>query len=112
MSSAEAGPIYHKLGYSAAAITAMGLNPYGGPITLTAQGAKILGEGGAHSPHPAPGSSSCSVEADDGKTYEEGRKPPITVRNAVSALGKDYMKKNYPEGVAMLSGARWNVVWC
>ena len=31
-------------------------------------------------------------------TYEEARKPPITVHNAVSALGKDYMKKNYPGG--------------
>ena len=50
VSSSEAGPIYHKLGYSAQAITAMGLNPYGGPITLTAHGAKLLGEGGAHSP--------------------------------------------------------------
>ena len=40
----------------------------------------------------------CSIEADDGKTYEEARKPPITVHNAVSALGKDYMKKNYPGG--------------
>ena len=107
VASAEAGPIYHKLGYSPAAITAMGLNPYGGPITLTAQGAKILGEGGAYSPQPTPGSSSggqhskepyCSIEADDGKTYEEARKPPITVHNAVSALGKDYMKKNYPGG--------------
>ena len=38
------------------------------------------------------------MEADDGKTYEEARKPPITVHNAVSALGKDYMKKNYPGG--------------
>ena len=85
----------------------MGLNPYGGPITLTAQGAKLLGEGGAHSPHPTPGAGSggqhskepfCSIEADDGKTYEEARKPPITVHNAVSALGKDYMRKNYPGG--------------
>ena len=58
VTSTEAGPIYHKLGYSPAAITAMGLNPYGGPITLTAQGAKILGEGGAYSPQPTPGSSS------------------------------------------------------
>ena len=107
VSSADAGPIYHKLGCSPAAITAMGLNPYGGPITLTAQGAKIVGEGGAHSPQPTLRSSSggqhskepyCSIEADDGKTYEEARKPPITVHNAVSALGKDYMKKNYPGG--------------
>ena len=106
-SSAEAGPIYNKLGYSPQAITAMGLNPYGGPITLTAQGAKLFGEGGAHGPHPTPGAGSggqhsqepfCSIEADDGKTYEEARKPPITVHNAVSALGKDYMKKNYPGG--------------
>ena len=58
VSPAEAGPIYRKLGYSAQAITAMGLNPYGGPITLTAQGAKLLGEGGAHSPHPTPGTGS------------------------------------------------------
>ena len=84
--------IYHKLGYSAAAITAMGLNPYGGPITLTAQGATPgSSSGGTHSKD-----SYCSVEADDGKTYEEARKPPITVHNVVSALGKDYMKKNYP----------------
>ena len=49
--------------------------------------------GGQHSKEPF-----CSIEADDGKTYEEARKPPITVHNAVSALGKDYMKKNYPGG--------------
>ena len=55
--------------------------------------------------HPTPGSRSegqhskdpyCSIEIDNGKTYEEARKPPITVHNAVSALGKDYTKKNYP----------------
>ena len=104
---AQAGPIYAKLGYSPQAITAMGLNPYGGPVTLTAQGAKLFGEGGACSPQPTPGASSeghhskepfYSIEADDGRTYEEARKPPITVHNAVSALGKDYMRKNYPGG--------------
>ena len=51
------------------------------------------GSEGQHSKAPF-----CSIEADDGKTYEEARKPPITVHNAVSALGNDYMKKNYPGG--------------
>ena len=54
VSSSEAGPICHKLGYSPQAITAMGLNPYGGPITLTAQGAKLLREGGAPDPSLPP----------------------------------------------------------
>ena len=48
---------YAKLGYSAAAIEAMDLNPFGGQVNLTAQGAKLLGEEPAHSGHPNPGST-------------------------------------------------------
>ena len=82
VSSSEAGPICHKLGYSPQAITAMGLNPYGGPITLTAQGAKLLREGGAPDP-----SLAALLKLMTGRP----RKPPITVHNVVSALGKDYI---------------------
>ena len=53
--AAAAGPLYAKLGYSAAAIEAMDLNPFGGQVNLTAQGAKLLGEEPAHSGHPNPG---------------------------------------------------------
>ena len=47
--AAAAGPLYAKLGYSAAAIEGMNLNPFGGHVNLTAQGAKLLGEEPAHS---------------------------------------------------------------
>ena len=53
--AAPAGPLYAKLGYSAAAIEAMDFNPFGGHVNLTAQGAKLLGEEPAHSGHPNPG---------------------------------------------------------
>jgi len=94
--AAAAGPIYASLG----------LNPFGGQVNLTAQGAKAVGEARAYSPHPTPraGQSSHSpapfiaIEGDDGKDYEAERKPPITVNNVVSACGKDYMKKSYPGG--------------
>ena len=42
---------------AAAAIEAMDLNPFGGQVNLTAQGAKLLGEEPAHSGHPNPGST-------------------------------------------------------
>ena len=105
VSPAEAGPIYHKLGYSPQMITAMGLNLYGGHITMTAQGAKLLLKeltALTRTREQALGDNipliHTAIEADDGKTYEEARKPPITIHNVVSALGKDYMKKNYPGG--------------
>ena len=98
--------LYAKLGYSAAAIEAMDLNPFGGHVNLTAQGAKILGEEPAHSGHPNPGERQSgyspapfiTIEGDDGKDYDAERKPPITVNNVVSACGKDYMRKSYPGG--------------
>ena len=104
--AAAAGPLYAKLGYSAAAIEAMDLNPFGGHVNLTAQGAKILGEEPAHSGHPNPGERQSghspapfiTIEGDDGKDYDAERKPPITVNNVVSACGKDYMRKSYPGG--------------
>ena len=104
--AAAAGPLYAKLGYSASAIEAMNLNPFGGHVNLTAQGAKLLGEEPAHSGHPNPGARQSghspapfiTIEGDDGKDYEAERKPPITVNNVVSACGKDYMKKSYPGG--------------
>ena len=99
-------PLYAKLGYSAAAIEAMNLNPFGGHVNLTAQGAKLLGEEPAHSGHPNPGARQSghspapfiTIEGDDGQDYEAERKPPITVKNVVSACGKDYMRKSYPGG--------------
>ena len=102
--AAAAGPLYAKLGYSAAAIEAVDLNPFGGHVNLTAQGAKILGEEPAHSGHPNPGERQSgyspapfiTIEGDDGKDYDAERKPPITVNNVVSACGKDYMRKSYP----------------
>ena len=104
--AAAAGPLYAKLGYSAAAIEAMDLNPFGGHVNLTAQGAKLLGEEPAHSGHPNPGPRQSghspapfiTIEGDDGKDYDAERKPPITVNNVVSACGKDYMRKSYPGG--------------
>ena len=102
--AAAAGPLYAKLGYPAATIEAMNLNPFGGHVNLTAQGAKLLGEEPAHSGHPNPGPCGHSpapfitIEGDDGKDYEAERKPPITVNNVVSACGKDYMRKSYPGG--------------
>ena len=94
-------PLYAKLGYSAAAIEAMNLNPFGGHVNLTAQGAKVLGEEPAHSGHPKPGARQSghspapfiTIEGDDGQDYEAERKPPV-----VSACGKDYMRKSYPGG--------------
>ena len=85
--AAAAGPLYAKLGYSASAIEAMNLNPFGGHVNLTAQGAKLLGEEPAHSGHPNPGAGQSShspapfisIAGDDGKDYEAERKPPITV---------------------------------
>ena len=105
--AAAAGPLYAKLGYSASAIEAMNLNPFGGHVNLTAQGAKLLGEEPA-SGHPNPGAGQSShspapfiaIEGDDGKDYEAERKTPITVNNVVSACGKDYMRKSYPGGEA------------
>ena len=104
--AAAAGPLYAKLGYSAAAIEAMDLNPFGGHVNLTAQGAKLLGEEPAHSGHPNPGARQSghspapfiTIEGDDGQDYEAERKPPITLNNVVSACGKDYMRKSYPGG--------------
>ena len=104
--AAAAGPLYAKLGYSASAIEAMNLNPFGGHVNLTAQGAKLLGEEPAYSGHPNPGARQSghspapfiTIEGDDGKDYEAERKPPITVNNVVSACGKDYMRKSYPGG--------------
>ena len=118
--AAAAGPLYAKLGYSASAIEAMNLNPFGGHVNLTAQGAKLLGEEPAYSGHPNPGARQSghspapfiTIEGDDGKDYEAERKPPITVNNVVSACGKDYMRKSYPRGAsAMPSGGAWNVAW-
>ena len=88
-------PLYAKLGYSAAAIEAMDLNPFGGHVNLTAQGAKILGEEPAHSGHPNPGERQSgyspapfiTIEGDDGKDYDAERKPPITVNNACTTDG-------------------------
>ena len=99
--AAAAGPLYAKLGYSAAAIEAMDLNPFGGHVNLTAQGAKLLGEEPAHSGHPNPGARQSghspapfiTIEGDDGKDYDAERKPPITLNNVVPACGKDYMRK-------------------
>ena len=93
--AAAAGPLYAKLGYSAAAIEAMDLNPFGGHVNLP-----------AHSGHPNPGERQSghspapfiTIEGDDGKDYDAERKPPITVNNVVSACGKDYMRKSYPGG--------------
>ena len=76
--AAAAGPLYAKLGYSAAAIEAMNLNPFRGHVNLTAQGAKLLGEEPAHSGHPNPGARQSghspapfiTIEGDDGQDYE------------------------------------------
>ena len=54
MDAAAAGPLYAKLGHSASAIEAMNLNPFGGHVNLTAQGAKFLGKEPAPSGHPNP----------------------------------------------------------
>ena len=102
--AAAAGPLYAKLGYSAAAIEAMDLNPFGGHVNLTAQGAKILGEEPAHSGHPNPGERQSghspapfiTIEGDDGKDYDAERKPPITVNNVVSACGKRLHEEELP----------------
>ena len=43
--AAAAGPLYAKLGYSAAAIEAMDLNPFGGHVNLTGPGCQDPGGG-------------------------------------------------------------------
>ena len=100
--AAAAGALYAKLGYSAAAIEAMDLNPR----ESDSPGCQAPGEEPAHSGHPNPGARQSghspvpfiTIEGDDGKDYDAERKPPITVNNVVFACGKDYMRKSYAGG--------------
>ena len=89
----------------------MDLNPFGGHVNLTAQGAKLLGEEPAHSGHPNPGARQSghspapfiTIEGDDGKDHDAERKPLDP--NPVHRL-----RFSISNGLGNVSDAIWNIV--
>ena len=106
-------------GYAAPAIEAMNLNPFGGHVNLTAQGAKLLGQPPAYSGHPNPGAGQSShspapfiaIEGDDRKDYEAERKPPHPGEQCGLGMWKRLHEEELPRAGVMPFGGAWSADW-
>ena len=104
--------LYAKLGYSAAAIEAMNLNPFGGHVNLTAQGAKLLEKEPAYSGHPNPGARQSGHSPAPWKGLRGGTQTTPSLWTTWSPpVGKTTWGRAILEAGAMPSQRAWNVAW-